>query len=94
MWTGSRGHSGIGQMFFFPFLQKGFQPLLASAGALVAKMPTTLWPGVSLIFQENCLFLISRDQTSPFRSPPSGCGPPGSGDGLTPTAFLTICSDK
>lgn len=60
MWTGSRGHSGIGQMVFFPFLQKGFQPLLASAGALVAKMPTLLWSEVSLIFQENCLSLISE----------------------------------
>lgn len=84
MWTGSRGHSGIGQMFFFPFLQKGFQPLLASAGALVAKMPTLLWSEVSLIFQENCLSLISRDQTSLLQSLPSGCGLPGSGDGLTP----------
>lgn len=94
MWTGSRGHSGIGQMFFFPFLQKGFQPLLASAGALVAKMPTLLWSEVSLIFQENCLSLISRDQTS-FAVPAKWVWAPWEwGWADPPAAFLTICNDK
>lgn len=91
MWTGSRGHSGIGQMVFFPFF--GFQPLLASARALVARCPPYLVRGI-FDFQENCLSLISRDQTSLFSVPAKWVWAPGGGDGPPQRSLLYAMTNE
>lgn len=53
-----------------------------------------LWPGGSSVFQSSCLSLIPRAKSLSHCTPPSGCGPPGSGESLSPAVHLTIGNDK
>ena len=58
MWTGSRGHSGIAPDVLLPILAERFPAPPSFCWGPGGQDAHPLWPGVSLIFQENCPSLI------------------------------------